>query len=224
MEFERGRSQGVFLRRQRFGGFRLAAAGFPERGKNAKGLTGLVTDLGGLEEQGPRVAPEGNAFALETVEGPAARADARVGAVEVDRAAARLGRVDQDARVGAAAHVEALDGVTRVWYPFLPSHPQLELAERQMTAGGSVVTFEVEGGKEAAFRLLNALEVIDISNNLGDSKSLVTHPASTTHRRIGPEVRAAMGITDGIIRISVGLENVDDLIEDVTKALEMASG
>lgn len=123
-----------------------------------------------------------------------------------------------------AAHVEALDGVTRVWYPFLPSHPQLELAERQMTAGGSVVTFEVEGGKAAAFRLLNALEVIDISNNLGDSKSLVTHPASTTHRRIGPEVRATMGITDGIIRISVGLENVDDLIEDVTKALEMASG
>lgn len=121
-----------------------------------------------------------------------------------------------------AGRVEALDGVTRVRYPFLASHPQLELAKRQMSGGGSVVTFEVEGGKEAAFRLLNALEVIDISNNLGDSKSLVTHPASTTHRRLGPEVRATMGITDGTIRISVGLEDVDDLISDVTKALEVA--
>lgn len=121
-----------------------------------------------------------------------------------------------------AGRVEALDGVTRVRYPFLASHPQLELAKRQMSGGGSVVTFEVEGGKEVAFRLLNALEVIDISNNLGDSKSLVTHPASTTHRRLGPEVRATMGITDGTIRISVGLEDVDDLISDVTKALEVA--
>ena len=119
-----------------------------------------------------------------------------------------------------AEHLEGLPGVTSVWYPYLPSHPQYELAQRQMTAGGTVVTFEVEGGKAAAFSVLNGLEVIDISNNLGDSKSLITHPASTTHRRLGPEVRATMGITDGTVRVSVGLESTGDLIDDLTSAIE----
>ena len=109
--------------------------------------------------------------------------------------------------------------VRRVLYPGLPSHPQYELASRQMKGGGTVVTFEIDGGRDEAFRLLNALEVIDISNNLGDAKSLVTHPATTTHKRIGPEARAGMGITDGVVRISVGLEDVQDLIEDVERAL-----
>ncbi len=118
-----------------------------------------------------------------------------------------------------AGAIEGLPGVSRVWYPFLPSHPQFALAEQQMSGGGSVVTFEVEGGKAAAFTVLNSLGIIDISNNLGDSKSLVTHPASTTHRRLGPEVRSTMGITDGVIRISVGLEDIEDLIEDVTAAV-----
>ena len=119
-----------------------------------------------------------------------------------------------------AGHLEGVAGVRSVWYPFLESHPQHSLARSQMAGGGSVVTFEIDGGKDEAFAVLNALEVIDISNNLGDSKSLVTHPASTTHRRLGPEVRATMGITDGVIRISVGLENTDDLIADVDHALE----
>ena len=88
-----------------------------------------------------------------------------------------------------------------------------------MTGGGTVVTFEVAGGKEAAFQVLNGTRIIDISNNLGDSKSLITHPATTTHRRIGPEARAAVGITDGVIRVSVGLEDVEDLLEDLTAAL-----
>jgi O-succinylhomoserine sulfhydrylase len=119
-----------------------------------------------------------------------------------------------------AGALEAIPSVNRVWYPGLPSHPQADLAAKQMAGGGTVVTFEVAGGKDAAFRVLNGTRIIDISNNLGDSKSLITHPATTTHRRIGPEARAAVGITDGVIRVSVGLEDVEDLIEDLTHALE----
>ncbi|MGI9642585.1 MAG: PLP-dependent transferase, partial [Acidimicrobiia bacterium] len=132
-------------------------------------------------------------------------------------------KAEQASAVSLAGTLEGLSGVEQVWYPYLASHPQYELARSQMSGGGTVVTFSVEGGKEAAFRLLNALDVIDISNNLGDSKSLVTHPASTTHRRLGPEVRSQMGITDGVVRISVGLESVEDLIADVTQAVEGAT-
>lgn len=121
-----------------------------------------------------------------------------------------------------AQHIEDQPGIERVWYPYLDSYPQRDLARSQMSGGGTVVTFVVQGGKQEAFRMLNALEIIDISNNLGDSKSLVTHPASTTHRRLGPDVRASMGITDGVIRISVGLEDIQDLAEDVSQALAAA--
>jgi O-succinylhomoserine sulfhydrylase len=123
-----------------------------------------------------------------------------------------------------ASHVEGSTAVERLWYPYLPSHPQHDLAVRQMDGGGTVVTFALAGGKESAFRFLNALDVIDISNNLGDTKSLVTHPASTTHRRLGPEVRRTMGITDGVVRISVGLESIDDLLADVDRAMAAAVG
>ena len=92
-----------------------------------------------------------------------------------------------------------------------------------MTGGGTLVTFEL-ADKDAAFRFCDALRLIDISNNLGDSKSLVTHPATTTHMRIGPEERARLGITDGTIRLSVGLEDVDDLMEDLAEALDAAGG
>lgn len=109
--------------------------------------------------------------------------------------------------------------VEGVRYPMLDSHPQHDLAKAQMAGGGSIVTFWVEGGTERAFRVIDALELISISNNLGDTKSLVTHPASTTHHRIGPEVRAAMGVGDGVIRISVGLEDVADLQDDLDHAL-----
>jgi O-succinylhomoserine sulfhydrylase len=88
-----------------------------------------------------------------------------------------------------------------------------------MLGGGTVVTFEVDGGKDAAFAVMNALRIVDISNNLGDSKSLITHPATTTHRRLTSEARAAVGITDGIVRISIGLEDVRDLLDDLGKAL-----
>ena len=109
--------------------------------------------------------------------------------------------------------------LANVLYPGLDSHPQYELAQRQMSAGGTLITFEVAGGKEAAFRLLNALELITISNNLGDAKSLVTHPATTTHQRLSPEERARLGIGEGMIRLSVGLEDVEDLEEDLGRAL-----
>jgi O-succinylhomoserine sulfhydrylase len=118
-----------------------------------------------------------------------------------------------------ARFLEGNPKVRRVVHPFLDSHPQHELAKRQMLAGGTLVTFELVGGKAEAFALMNALDVIDISNNLGDSKSLITHPATTTHRRLTPEARAAVGITDGVLRVSVGLEDVRDLVDDLSQAL-----
>jgi len=119
-----------------------------------------------------------------------------------------------------AGWLQTQNKVRNVWYPGLSSHPQYELASRQMTGGGTVVTFEIAGGRDEAFRTLNALQVADISNNLGDAKSLVTHPATTTHRRIGPEARERIGITDGVIRLSVGLEDIEDLRDDLAQALE----
>jgi O-succinylhomoserine sulfhydrylase len=124
-----------------------------------------------------------------------------------------------EAAATIADRLSGMNGVRRVIYPFLGSHPQSALARRQMRAGGTMVTFEVEGGKPRAFDVLRRLEMIDISNNLGDTKSLITHPASTTHRNIGAEARAAMGITDGMLRLSVGLEDVDDLAADLKRAL-----
>jgi O-succinylhomoserine sulfhydrylase len=117
-----------------------------------------------------------------------------------------------------ARRLESRNDVARVLYPGLASHPQHDLARRQMDAGGTIVSFELPGGKDAAFRLQNALELIDISNNLGDAKSLITHPATTTHQRLSGEQRAAMGIGDGLVRLSVGLEDVDDLIDDLDHA------
>jgi O-succinylhomoserine sulfhydrylase len=130
----------------------------------------------------------------------------------------RVERMERSA-LEVARFLEVHPKVTRVVHPFLPSHPQHELARRQMLGGGTVVTFEVDGGKDAAFAVMNALRIVDISNNLGDSKSLITHPATTTHRRLTSEARAAVGITDGIVRISIGLEDVRDLLDDLGKAL-----
>ncbi len=109
------------------------------------------------------------------------------------------------------------DGVT-VGYPFLASHPQADLAARQMESGGTIFTVDV-GDKGRAFSFVDGLELCDISNNIGDTKTLVTHPATTTHRRLGPEARAEVGIGDGLVRISVGLEDVDDLYRDISRAM-----
>jgi O-succinylhomoserine sulfhydrylase len=112
--------------------------------------------------------------------------------------------------------------VTRVLYPFRPDHPQHNLARAQMEAGGGVVAFEVEGGKAAAFKLGNALKLIDISNNLGDTKSLITHPETTTHQKLAPAARAELGVTSGLLRLSVGLEDPADVCEDLEQALKVA--
>ncbi len=122
-----------------------------------------------------------------------------------------------------AEFLEGHPAVRWVRYPFLPSHPQYDLAKRQMSGGGTVVTFELDApegkGKQRAFEVLDKLSIIDISNNLGDAKTLITHPATTTHRAMGPEGRAAIGLGDGVVRISVGLEGTEDLIADLDRAL-----
>ena len=123
----------------------------------------------------------------------------------------------------AAQLAGALHGhpaLASVIYPGLPDHPQAELSARQMETGGTVLSLDLAGGKAAAFRFLDALEIVLISNNLGDSKSLVTHPASTTHQRLTVEQRTALGIGDGLVRLSVGLEDPADLLADIRQALE----
>ncbi len=128
-------------------------------------------------------------------------------------------RAQSAAALELARWLEGHRAVSRVFYPGLPSHPQHALAARQQKAGGAVVSFEVEGGKEAAWRLIDATRLLSITGNLGDVKTTITHPASTTHGRITPEARAAAGISDGLIRIAVGLEAVSDLQEDLSRGL-----
>ena len=113
------------------------------------------------------------------------------------------------------------DRLSRVIFPGLPSHPQHELTLRQMGSGGTLLAFDIKGGKEAAFRFMNALDIIKISNNLGDAKTIATHPATTTHQRLPEDQKAKLGITPGLIRLSVGLEDSDDLIADINRALGM---
>ncbi len=111
------------------------------------------------------------------------------------------------------------NAVNYVRYPTRKDHPQHELAMQQMKKGGTIIAFEIKNGKEGAFKFLNALEIIDISNNLGDAKSLATHPATTTHKLFEPEVQLTLGVTPGLIRLSVGIEDFDDLKEDILQAL-----
>lgn len=123
----------------------------------------------------------------------------------------------------ASAVATALDGhekLNRTLYPHLKSHPQYELARAQMEAGGTVVAIDIKGGKEAAFRFLNALEIFIISNNFADAKSIVTHPATTTHQRLSDDLKDTLGITPGLVRVSIGLEDPEDLIRDLELALD----
>jgi O-succinylhomoserine sulfhydrylase len=131
-------------------------------------------------------------------------------------------RAQSASALAVAEALQRLPGVTRVIYPFLDSHPQAALCRKQMTAGGTLVTFVLDGGRDRAFDVLRRLDLVDISNNLGDSKSLITHPASTTHRAIGPEEREKVGIGEGMLRLSVGLEETDDIIADLTQAIGSA--
>jgi O-succinylhomoserine sulfhydrylase len=110
--------------------------------------------------------------------------------------------------------------ISRVIYPGRPDHPQAAIVQKQMRGGSNLIAFEIKGGKKAAFRFQDALKLVLISNNLGDAKSLITHPATTTHQRLAPAARAELGITDGLVRLSVGLEHSDDITEDLLTALE----
>ncbi|MEL7120160.1 MAG: aminotransferase class I/II-fold pyridoxal phosphate-dependent enzyme [Bacteroidota bacterium] len=118
-----------------------------------------------------------------------------------------------------ASALEKADNVKAVFYPFLDSHPQYELAKKQMHLGGGIVTFEIAGGVEAAQAFLNKIQVCSLSSNLGDSRTILTHPTTTTHSKLSEEERLAVGISPGLIRVSVGLEHVEDIIEDVLGAL-----
>jgi len=125
----------------------------------------------------------------------------------------------------AAKIADALAGhsrIKRLIYPGRADHPQADIIKKQMRAGSNLIAFEVDGGKAGAFRFLNALKLVKITNNLGDAKSLITHPATTTHQRLTPEQRAELGISDGLVRFSTGLEHPDDLIEDLLTALTKA--
>jgi O-succinylhomoserine sulfhydrylase len=117
-----------------------------------------------------------------------------------------------------AKKLEGNSALENVKYPFLSSHPQFAIAQKQMKNGGGVLTFELKAGIEGGRKFLNSLTWLSMTNNLGDSKSLITHPSSTTHRRLSAEVQAQMGITPSVVRLSVGLEHVDDLIKDLTQA------
>ncbi|TDQ30631.1 O-succinylhomoserine sulfhydrylase [Zeaxanthinibacter enoshimensis] len=130
-------------------------------------------------------------------------------------------RVDRHCEnaLALAKFLEKHPKIKRVKYPFLPSHPQYKLAKKQMKAGGCVVAFEVEGGLKAGRRFFDAIRLLSLSANLGDTRSIVTHPASTTHSKLSPEERQETGITDGLVRVSVGLEHIEDIIADIAQAL-----
>lgn len=119
-----------------------------------------------------------------------------------------------------ALFLEKKPGIAQVRYPFLPSHPQYAVAKKQMNLGGGLLSVEIRGGADKAMRLINNLKLVSVSSNLGDTRTIVTHPATTTHSKLSPEERKLSGITDGMIRISVGLEHIDDLIEDFDQALK----
>ncbi len=135
----------------------------------------------------------------------------------------RVSRHVENASIVAAA-LAGHDGIEQLMFPGLQSHPQYDLAKRQMSGPGNMVAFRVKGGKAAAFGMLNALRLLDISNNLGDSKSLITHPATTTHQRLSAEERAKLGIADDLLRMSVGLEHPQDVIDDLNQALATIGG
>lgn len=130
-------------------------------------------------------------------------------------------RMDKHASnaLALATHFQTHDKLSTVKYPFLPSHPQYEIAKKQMSNGGGIVTFEIKAGVDGGRKFMNALQMISVTNNLGDSRTIASHPASTTHSKLTEEERQAVGITPGLIRISVGLEHITDIISDIEQAL-----
>jgi len=155
-----------------------------------------------LRQTGPSLSPFNAWVMLKSLETLPVRV------AQQDRSAAKI-----------ADFLAGHPGIARVIYPGRPDHPQRAIIERQMSSGGTLLAFEVKGGKAGAFAVANALSIIGISNNLGDAKSLITHPETTTHQRLKPEQRAALGIGPGMLRLSVGLEDTEDLIDDLGQAL-----
>jgi O-succinylhomoserine sulfhydrylase len=131
----------------------------------------------------------------------------------------RIERMNSNAQQ-IAEFLEAHPAIKSVRYPGLASHPDAAVIKKQMTGGGTTIGIEFNGSQKDAFKFMDSLRIIDISNNLGDSKTLITHPSSTTHRRLSPEVQAEMGITPSVLRLSVGLEHINDLIKDIDQALK----
>lgn len=167
----------------------------------------LISELTGFYRQtGPTLSPF-NAWLLNQ---------------SLETLSLRMGRHCENA-LALATWLEQQPGVSTVRYPYLPSHPQYELACRQMSAGGGLVSFEVAGGLEQGRRFLDALEMCDIVANLGDARTIATHPASTTHSALTADEQLAVGITPGLIRVSVGLEHIDDIIADVSQALHQSA-
>jgi O-succinylhomoserine sulfhydrylase len=130
----------------------------------------------------------------------------------------RVMRMSENAQA-IAEFLTSRKEIKSVRYPGLNSHPDQAVIKKQMKAGGTTIGIEFAGSQKDAFRFMDSLRIIDISNNLGDSKSLITHPASTTHRRLSAEIQAEMGITPSVLRLSVGLEHIDDLLKDIDQAL-----
>ena len=183
-----------------------------------KFLDGQGRTIGGLIAGDQAVVDE--LFQFSRTTGPTLSAfNAWILSLSLELLPLRVERHCQNALALAWALEERPD-VTAVFYPYLPSHPQHALALKQMSAGGGLVSFEVEGGIENGRRFLDALQLCDIVANLGDARTIATHPASTTHSKLSEEQRQAVGITPGLVRVSVGLEHADDIIGDIERALD----
>jgi O-succinylhomoserine sulfhydrylase len=139
----------------------------------------------------------------------------------IETLAVRLDRHCENA-LELAKHLQNHPKITKVKYPFLPNHPQYEIAIKQMLKGGNIVTFELKGGIKSGQTFLNQIQMCSLSANLGDTRTIVTHPATSTHSKLSPEDRARVGITDGLIRLSIGLENIEDIKQDIDQALDKA--
>ena len=139
----------------------------------------------------------------------------------IETLAVRLDRHCENA-LELAKHLQNHPKITKVKYPFLPNHPQYEIAIKQMLKGGNIVTFELKGGIESGQTFLNQTQMCSLSANLGDTRTIVTHPATSTHSKLSPEDRARVGISDGLIRLSIGLENIEDIKQDIAQALDKA--
>lgn len=182
-----------------------------------KYMDGQGRTLGGLILSSNEIIKKIEAFARHT--GPALSPfNAWIVSKSIETLHLRMERMTENA-LKIAKKLEKLPNISWVKYPFLPSHPHYKTAKKQMTGGGAIVTFELKGGIIEGRKFLNRLKLFSLTSNLGDTKSIATHPASTTHSKLKPEERLIVGITDGLVRLSIGLEHVDDIWEDLKNAL-----